>query len=478
MTDVRIKFDAVVLYEMSSLASWDLVAEAVEGTWLLFPGYERPIRIVDDSRQISQGDLFVAIKGELTDGLRYVSQAVEAGAGAVCVDRVPSEEALDCFLSKPAGLLLVKDALGAFHELAKAHRRMIRDVPLIAVTGSCGKTSIRCMVQAILEEASPGAVLATEGNTNNHFGVPRNVFRLNSDHRAGVLELGTNHPGEIAALAAIVQPDIAVVGNVGTAHIEFFGTQSEIAREKGSIFSALPADGVAVLPAEGPCVPQLDSLADGHRKVTFGFRESCADITCNYVGWDGHVWRAELGWAGAGEVRQLEWSLPGRHQAINAAAAVAACEALGIERCTIMRGLARTALPGMRMAVEKRYGVHWYNDAYNANPESARASLACFAEMVDRRAGAKYVVLGDMLELGSDHAPDEHQALLAAAGECMPEAEVIAVGPEMCRAGVSCGIRSFEDAARARAYLMSRLDQGDHVLLKGSRGIALERIMG
>lgn len=457
---------------------WNSLARTAGGQWLTPPGLPFSGRVIDDSRAVGAGDLFVAIKGELTDGFRYVLPAAETGAGAVCVDRQPSPDLLSQLGRSGTGVLLVADTLAAYHALAQAHRFHLRAIPLIAVTGSSGKTSIRSMIQAVLDEAYPGAVVGTAGNTNNHFGVPRNVFRLADTTRAAVLELGTNHPGEIAALAAIVQPDVAVVGNVGQAHIEFFGSQENIAREKGSIFAALPATGTAVMPDGGAGGAILRELAGARAVLTFGAHGSAADIAFRYEGIKDSLYQVRLEQPEHRRQGDIAWSIGGRHQAANAAAATAACLAVGLDWETILRGLRKTALPGMRMDVRRIAGIAWYNDAYNANPESARASLDWFAEATGACThGTRYAILGDMLEMGPEHAPGAHRSLLAEAAAVLPNAVLLGVGGEMTRAGKSCGVRTFADSATAAAWLRQEVKPGDCILLKGSRGTRLEKIM-
>lgn len=448
------------------------------GKWLLPPPPDfSPRQFVDDSRVIVPGDLFVAIKGELADGQAYILSAAEKGAQAICADRAPSAEDLETLKGLQTGYLLVDDTLEAFHAFAAFHRQSFPDIHLIAVTGSSGKTSIRSMIQAILAAAFPGQVIGTEGNTNNFFGVPRNVFRLQNCHRAAVLELGTNHPGEIARLAAMVRPNAAVVGNVGKAHIEFFGAREAIAREKGSIFDALPPDGLAVMPVEGPGVDILRAKAGPRPVVTFGAADSGADVEYRYQFLSDGGSHVELFWRKSGVKAGFDWPLSGWHQAANAAAAAAACEGVSLPVETIIRGLRGTVLPGARMRVVEENGVIWRDDAYNSNPESARASLDWFHEATADSPGNLFVVLGDMLELGESHAFEEHSQLLAFARELLPTAEIVAVGKEMARVVEhQPGFRGFADSATAGAWLRPRLCPGDQVLLKGSRGIRLERM--
>lgn len=448
------------------------------GHWLLSPQpCFTPRRFIDDSRVIAPGDLFLAIKGELADGHAYILSAARKGAGAICAEREPSAEHLQHLENLKTGYLLVPDALAAFHALAAYHRRQFHAIPLIAITGSSGKTSMRSMVQAILAEAFPHQVMGTEGNTNNFFGVPRNVFRLQNHHRAAVLELGTNHPGEIARLATMVSPTAAVVANVGKAHIEFFGSQEAIAREKGAIFDALPPDGLAVMPVNGPGTDILRARAGSRPVATFGVRGSGADVEYTYQPSPKGGSHVDLLWRSDDLEKSFDWPLSGRHQAANAAAAAAVCGSVPLSPDTIIRGIRRTLLPGARMQVVEENGVIWRDDAYNSNPESARASLDWFQEMASGARGHLFVVLGDMRELGESHAFQEHSQLLTYARELLPKAYILAVGEDMSRVVKPLqDIHGFADAAAAGAWLRPRLRPGDQVLLKGSRSVHLEQV--
>jgi UDP-N-acetylmuramoyl-tripeptide--D-alanyl-D-alanine ligase len=429
--------------------------------------------VTDDSREVKAGDLFIAIEGGITDGHDHIPAAVQAGAVAICVERRRKDAK---FNGTPR--LLVEDTLEAFHELARAHRRRFTDLDMIAITGSTGKTSVRCMISAILEQECPGKVLSTLGNTNNHFGVPRNLLALEERHRYAVLEVGSNHPGEIAQLTRLTQPRVGLITNIGRAHLEYFGDLLGVAMEKGSLFAGLKGkDAVAVMPYDCAHGDILRSIAARHRIITFGDNED-ADVRFEYCGRYEDEYCVRLLWADEpGGGVELKWSIGGEHQARNAAAACAVAYALGIGSENIVLGLRNVQLPQMRMEVITRNQVGWVNDAYNANPESMRGSVEWFLELTDDYPESDtFLVLGDMLELG-DHEEDEHESLLRWVLERFPAQSILPTGPRMVRAAELVGIAAFENAAAVRDELLPRLRAGDWVLLKGSRGMRLETVM-
>jgi UDP-N-acetylmuramoyl-tripeptide--D-alanyl-D-alanine ligase len=347
------------------------LAEITGGRWSR-PLLQPVSGVTDDSRGVSPGDLFVAVRGTLTDGHRYLAAARAAGAAAVCVE--PDHEA-DGQANGPC--LVVDNTLRAYQVLARAHRLRFPELQVVAITGSSGKTSLRAILAHVLEKHWPGAVLATQANTNNHFGVPRNLLRLTSAHRVAVLEIGSNHFGEIAALADLVRPQIAAITTIGPAHLEFFGDLEGVAREKGALLEALPAGGTAVLPGDSPFLDRLQDRVRDCRVLTFG-KGPAVDVRAGYDGPTASGrYALRLAWQGdpRTDTVTLDWPIGGSHQACNAAAAAAVARNLGLTPEGIAAALRDCELPGMRMRCEERHGVRWFNDAYNANPESTRASL-------------------------------------------------------------------------------------------------------
>ncbi|MBT7163727.1 MAG: UDP-N-acetylmuramoyl-tripeptide--D-alanyl-D-alanine ligase [Victivallales bacterium] len=457
--------------------TWNELVEATGGHWLREYASEDGIcGVQDDSRQIAGGELFVAVRGELADGYRYAAKALRAGAAAICLDREPDEDILAALDETKAACLLVPDALIAFQELARAHRRRLPHLLVVAITGSCGKTSTKEMIAAVLNGKWPGLVHKTAGNFNNHFGVPRTLLELTGEHRAAVIELGSNHPGEIASLVRLAQPEIGVVSNIGSAHLEFFHDLAGVAEEKSDIFAGIAATGVCILPAEAAHIGTLRSKAAPRQTLSFGTTDA-ADIQARYQGLVGEDYVVELARPQTSEQAILRWPIGGAHQALNAAAAASVGLAAGLRFADSVAALATCQLPGMRMKVVEIDGVRWVNDAYNANPTSMRAGLDWFHDLLDPTLDAAHIlVLGDMLELGPD-AATAHVDLLRWAKERFPQARILTVGPLMTDAAGTCDLPSAANAEDAAKLVRAWATPGALVFLKGSRGIALEHCL-
>ena len=315
--------------------------------------------------------------------------------------------------------------------------------------------------------SSPEAVLYTEGNTNNQIGVPQNLLRLNSRHRYAVIEMGTNHHGEIEPLSRMAEPLASLVNSIAPCHLEFLGSLEGVAREKSHIFCGLPESGAAVIPADGPAVEVLETAAESYRVFRFGEDVSRCDAAARYLGGTLEGSRFELSFR-TGERFTLEWALTGRHQARNAAAAAALAVAIGIPPETIAAGVVHARLPGMRSKVTRLDGVTYVNDAYNANPGSMRAALANLAEFADP--ARLVLVLGEMRELGGSEAA-EHRALVENALQTFPGVRLLTVG----RAFGECpGALRFDRSEEVGETLAKLVRDGDLVFAKGSRGIAVE----
>ena len=369
-----------------------------------------------DSRQVKPGMLFVAIKGGKADGRAYIPQALEKGAAGVIEGREELARA------------------------AHAYRRSLK-ATVVGVTGSAGKTTTKELVAAFLR-AGGFKVHATEGNYNNDLGLPLTVLNCPPDADFLVVEMGTNHPGEIKYLVDIAEPDIGLISSVGTAHIEFFKTQDGIAREKGVLFSDLRASSrsFAVLAKENDRYDLLRSLCAAP-VVTVSLDDPAA---------------ARL--ADALRVR-----LPGRHNVSNALVALACATRLGVPESACLAALADFSLPGGRWRVVERDGVTYVDDTYNANPSSMIAALETFASLDAK--GRRVAVLGDMFELGEQSAALHAQVKACAAG--LPLDRVILVGGNM--GGVS--------REAARAELAAFVRPGDCVLLKASHGMHLDELL-
>ena len=463
---------------MRRAISFNELAQVTGGNWLVSPEVSHLQGIdswSDDSRKLSDGMLFLAIKGELTDGHKYLANAVKAGASAVLVEDRPSDEFLAELSTSGVPCLQCASSLAAYQQLALWHRRQFPSVKVLAITGSCGKTSTKEMCAAILEQHWPGGVLKTIGSTNNHFGVPRNLLRINEETRVAVIEMGTNHPGEIANLVSLAPPDVGVVCNIGHAHLEFFHDLEGVAREKGDLLAGTLAEGVAVYPLDAVGAQTLQEKAGDRAKYSFGASTE-ADVSYKYLGYHDGKFHLRLQWRSSGESREVAWNLGGIHMAANAACAAAAATALGCTPDEVASGLAVCQLPGQRLEIKEIDGVHWVNDAFNANPDSMKAALDWFAEVVPADAPV-VLVLGDMLELGAGAAASHIEALQYARQKC-PRAQLWTVGPLMkAAAGVDAAIQTVANADEMATRLPALAAPGTWLLLKSSHGIGLAKLV-
>ena len=462
--------------------SWSEIQDICEGHWLVEPcgqAGEGALGIEDDSRSIRAGELFIAISGKLVEGHDFVIPAVEKGASAVCIEEEKLSIEQRRYLERfEIPILNVKNTMRAFHRLAHAHRNRCYHCTVIALTGSCGKTTVKNMITDMLEKVSPGRVLSSSGNTNNQFGVPRNLLRLvPGQHKYAVIEAGTSEPGEIAILGDMIKPDIAVVTNVGKAHLEFFDGVESVAREKGDLFKKLNVGGVAVIPADCAYFDLLQNKAAEHSSVTFGLDNKKADVTASYLGWQGENFLVEIHWKSKDFKKRLTWLMGGEHQAKNAAAVAAVGDVLKISGSDIVNSLATFKPSGMRMEHIYQNGIHWVNDAYNANPDSMRAGITAFCEMYNdqNKEGKQYLVLGDMKELGKCSG-EEHKKLLEWVKSNYPKVVLIPVGTEMKNAAESLNIEAFNTVDEATNKLRKTLKRRDRVFLKASRSLKLESI--
>ena len=353
-------------------------------------------RVHTDSRTLREGDLFVALRGDRFDGHDFLGQVRSLGGTAALAERGLAQAGLSG--------LQVDDSRLALGQLAQAWRQR-HPIPLIAVTGSNGKTTVTQMLASILRSEYGSAALATEGNFNNDIGVPLTLLRLRPSHRMAVLELGTNHPGEIARLAEWVQPNVALVNNAQREHQEYMHSVSAVAHENGAVFSALSGSKVAVFPADDQFTPLWRELSAGGHAVTFG---SGGDVVFgrtqpNELGWHGQI-KSRLH---AGTI-ELDLFMPGVHNLRNALAATACALAAGVGAAAIRDGLANfRPVVGRSQAHSVQIGSHRLivvDDSYNANPDSVRAAIDVLSEMP----GPHLLVLGDMGEVG-ELGPQYHE---------------------------------------------------------------------
>ncbi|HSB23777.1 MAG TPA: UDP-N-acetylmuramoyl-tripeptide--D-alanyl-D-alanine ligase [Burkholderiaceae bacterium] len=420
-------------------------------------------RVHTDTRTLRAGDLFVALRGERFDGHSFLAQARAAGAAAAIAEHGLAESQL------PG--LLVGDSLRALQDLAAAWRARA-SLPLIAVTGSNGKTTVTQMLASILRAWCGDAALATSGNLNNHIGVPLTVLRLRPQHRAAVVELGMNHAGEIALLARVAAPTVTLVNNAQREHQEFMASVEAVARENGAAIEALPASGVAVFPADDAMAPIWRAQAGARRTLTFATRGG-ADVTATAV-WAGDHWalRARTP-AGAAE---LAVHAAGAHNVHNALAATAAALAAGAPIGAIREGLDRfrPVAGRSRLLSWQRGGarVALVDDSYNANPDSVRAAIDLLAGLP----GPRWLVLGDMGEVGAK-GPEFHREVGAYARE--RGIEHLWVAGALCEhtaQAYGTAARHFADALQVIAAL-SEAPPCASALVKGSRFMGMERVV-
>ncbi|MEV5020217.1 UDP-N-acetylmuramoyl-tripeptide--D-alanyl-D-alanine ligase, partial [Streptomyces sp. NPDC053780] len=411
-----------------------------------------------DSRQGGPGGLFVAVAGQRADGHDYAGQAGRAGVVAVLGSR-----------PTPLPTVVVDDPRAALQRLA-AHvvSRLRKELTVVAVTGSQGKTSTKDLLAAVFSHTAPS--VATAGSLNNEFGVPLTMLRAGLGTEFLVLEMGARHVGDIAHLTGLVAPDIAVVLNVGVAHLGEFGSRAAIAQAKGELVQGLAPGGTAVLNADDPRVSAMRALTDGP-VLTFG-HAGHADVRVGDLTLDRHG-RPAFTLATAGASARVALPLVGAHQALNAAAAAAAALAAGIPLTTAAAALGTVALSRWRMEPrDLACGATLLNDSYNANPDSARAALDALAAI---EGGRRIAVLGTMLELGAD-SDAEHRAVGAYAAARADV--VVAVGEAARPIADGAGTRTVTPADNhaALAWLRSHLTTGDVVLVKASREARLDEI--
>ena len=442
------------------------VQRAVRGRWLARPSSPPPVTsVVTDSRGAAQGSLFVALRGERVDGHDFVLEAFARGAVAALVERPVG--------AVPDGVALfaVEDAVTALGDLAR-HYRSGLSATVVAVTGSNGKTTTKEMIAHLLGPS--GAVVKAPESYNNFVGVPLSVFAVSPGTDFAVLELGTSAPGEIARLAAIAQPHLGVITNIGPTHLEGLGSVAGVARAKGELLDALPSEGTAVLNWDDDWCRRL-ARHSPVRVVTFGLSPE-ADVFAT------EVVRRE------GGLRFLlnglcEATLPvaGTHNLLNALAAAAVCRRLGLSRQQVAQRLPGFRLPAMRLEEVSLGGLLLINDAYNANPVSMSAALS---ELTRRPAeGRRLFVAGDMKELGPD-SPRYHRelGLRVAAGDLDGLFAVGEFAGEVAAGAVAGGfpaeaVFTFATVEELVAGLAGEVGPGDVVLLKGSRAMGLERVV-
>ena len=452
------------------------IAQACGGQWHKSPVAPFSVAAVKtDSREDCSNALFIALAGENFNAHDFLPKAVAAGAAALCINREFADR-IDSAWEIP--VLLTDDTLPAYQNLGAFHKSRLKGLKTVAVTGSMGKTSVKEIIRSILVAAAGAeAVHATAGNTNNQVGVPQNLLVLTEKHKYAVIEMGTNHHGEIEPLSRCARPDVAVINSIGPCHLEHLHDLDGVAREKSMILAHLNPAGTAVIPDVSSGMEIIEAAAAKFNILRFGTTEA-ADVRTLYLGGKLHGSTIDLTFKCLNNLsRRFEWQLSGAHQAANAAAGACAAVALGIEPDCIVAGLKNCVLPGMRMKISMKNDVTWINDAYNANPGSMLAALNWLNEFAEQH--KLILVLGDMLELG-DASHDEHKRVAAAALELFPYAQFFFVGSRMAAAVDElkpvAAVVVCEDSAEAAKRVESALMPGKMILLKGSRGIHLEKV--
>lgn len=426
-------------------------------------GDARADSVSTDTRSIAAGSAFFALRGERFDANDFAAQAIAAGASIVVVERWTGGDPGN------AAVVRVPDSLAALQRFAAWYRRQ-REIPVVGITGSNGKTSTKDFTAAVLGRAY--SVCATRGNLNNHIGVPLSVLSLEQSHGAAVFEMGMNHAGEIAPLCEIAKPNLGIITNIGTAHIEFLGSRESIAEEKGALARALPEDGVLFLPA-GCDFHDYFKRRTKARVVTVGNGRGL--IRAENLRQDEGRSHFTLVIDGKPSA-QVELPVTGRHMVTNALLAAGTGWFLGMAPEEIAAGLSATVLTSGRLRRYLAGGVVVFDDTYNANPESMAAAVDTLAETPLSDAGKRrFAVLGRMGELGP-HAAEAHLKI----GRLAAERGLVVVAVGEGAEGIAQGAgkaHHFPDGSTAADWLAANAKAGDAVLFKASRSAAIERVM-
>lgn len=428
-----------------------------------------------DSRSLRKGDVFFALRGERFDGHNFLTKAAGLGAAAAVIEErwASTNEPLLASLRIP--IVIVRDAVGTLGSLAASYRRNFR-IPLIAVVGSNGKTTTKEMISAVLR--SKYSVLATEGNLNNQIGVPMTIFRLEKSHEVAVLELGTNHFGEIDALCQIAQPTHGLITNIGSEHLEFFEDLEGVAKAEGELAGWLRThrdlSARVVVNADDAAVRKL--FRGFSRAMTYGIASRTVDLRGMVKKEASSRFTLLTIHPAGGRPLNVRLSLPGRHSAMNALAAAAVGRTMNVPWSKITHALEEFRPASKRTEVLQIGEITILNDSYNANPDSMRAAIQTLDEMSSP--GKKIAVLGDMFELGA-RSQQEHRALARAFAET--SVGYLLTCGEKARAlheAADVQFKAHYDQKNMLAeYLIELVGPGDVVLVKGSRGMHMEDIV-
>ena len=448
--------------------SLKFVCDAAGGTLLKGSADAAFTRVCTDSRQLQAGDVFFAIKGEKFDGHEFIREAGERGAVAVVLARSCVPENLPA-----CAVIVVDEPRAALGKLAAAYRRQF-ELPVIAVGGSNGKTTVKELVASVLRQKF--STLWSEASFNNDIGVPATLLRLNQTHQAAVLEAGTNHPGELAPLVKMIAPKFGIITSIGREHLEFFGDVTGVAQEEGTLAEGLPADGKLFLNSDSEWSEKIAARTKA-QVVTVGIGEKndwCAKkirLDKNGVTFQAVTAKAEF--CGAYRINLL-----GQHQVTNALFAIAIGAELGLARVEIQDGLVACQPPKMRLNFWEANGVRVLDDCYNANADSTIAALETLCGLPLQ--GRRVAVLGDMGELGAHtepaHAEVGRRAAELKINQLFAVGKMAAVTAQAAREAGLVRVFEFADVEGAVKAVKNFLKPGDVVLLKASRSARLERI--
>jgi UDP-N-acetylmuramoyl-tripeptide--D-alanyl-D-alanine ligase len=430
------------------------------------------VAVVHDTKKIVPGALFVALRGTRFDGHDFVAQAAEAGAVAalICRSRVTDLQSVGI------PLLVVKDSAQALKELANGYRAQL-GLPVVGVTGSTGKTTVKEMIACLL--GGTFSTARTKGNWNNEIGLPLSILAIPPESQVAVLELGISHPGEMAPLCAIAKPDWGVITNVGPVHLEFFSSVEAIAREKGELLKSLPASGTSVISRDEPHEEILRACAPGRVITTTVNGGMEADYRLVFDNRQTGTCKVEDRIDGG--IHAFRLPMPGAHNRGNALLAIAVARGFGLSWSQIADSFEKFVAPPMRWEQTEAGGVTFINDAYNANPVSMLAAIRTFREMAVP--GRKWLVLGDMLELGPTER-EEHLAIgRSLAGEAWAGLITVGrLGAHIAVGALSAGLpvdKAFtcETLDSSIDILKKYVAPGDAVLVKASRGKHLDEVV-
>lgn len=449
----------------------DAMRSITQGDWIQRPQTPGALTgIGTDTRADLTDKVFVAIKGDRFDGHDYLDAAIAAGSQMLIVERQPRTP-----IPSDIAILRVGNTRLALGKLAKAYRRTLARTKVIAVVGSAGKTTTKLLIHAVLSQTMRGT--CSPKSFNNDIGVPLTILAAEPDDEFLIVEVGTNSIGEVPHLASLVEPDIAVITMIGREHLEGLKSLEHIAIENGAVLDHLRPGGLAVINSDASLLRSLTNIP--RNAVLFG-EAADADLRLTDRGQSQHGW-----WFQVNRTARFGLSLPGKHNAVNALATVAIARFMGIPDQQISQALAHARGAPMRLEVERIGSITIYNDAYNANPDSMIAALHTFAESC-AAANRRIVVLGDMLELGPQ-APQLHAEIgkaVAAIDHESPIDHAVFVGDlsrfaaaEVCRTWTPDRITLLPTlTSSSAADLAHQIHPGDAVLIKGSRGMMMERV--